>query len=244
MDGVSRGTAAQCVVEIGARQHFDARKHIAGGIARRTGGAIERDGDAAAGMAVIGRVYTRSADQGVGTRAADQHVITAAAIEHVAATAGHQGIVARAAAQGIRARSPGDAVIKAGADHTFDIEQLVTFGIAAVPGRAVEADGDCAQGSRIIDRVDAVAAIDAIGACTADQRIVAGIAIERIVAGAAGDLVIAVAAMDGCGVGACPQSIVIGRSGQVFDADQHIACGIAAGRLAAIEANRDRRART
>ncbi len=227
---VRAGAAGQCVVAYAALQHvdagarrkrivkartgevLDALEHVALGVAakaRAVAAAIDGDVHALGGIAVMRGIGTEAADQPVGAALAAQLVVTSAAVEHIGAAGADQ------------------LVAEGRADNVLHGHRDIARGVAT--GRNEPARGAVRQDhlhergrSRVVDRVDALAADQHIRAAQPDEPVVAAFAVEAI------DLRIAL------------QHVVAARAGEVLDAREHIALGVAAAqRGAAILGKRD-----
>ena len=203
--------AVKGIVARRSDDHLDVGQDVAIGIAARAGQAIEIDHHRRDRGAVIDRVDPGPAVDHVGPATTDQRVVAIAAQQRVIAVAADDQIVAGAAFQQIVVGAAGQGVIIGRSDQVLDAADLIAIGIAANPDRAVEAHLYRSVRPRIIDRVEPVAADQRIRAQRSDQRVVAIAAVERFRNRTAA------------------QGVVIGGPDDVFDADQGITLGIAAG---------------
>ena len=205
--------------------------------------------------AAVEAVVAAAADEGVGVDRADQHLdagqgvaerlagqalagrevdvdrfVGGGVIGDVEAVAAIDDVGAAAAAQAVVGGRAADRVVVERALDDLDAGQGITLGIAAAGAAVGEVDDQAFGGQRIIDRVDAGAAGDQVGAAAANEDVVAIAAIDRIVAAAALDAVGQSAADEGVGeVGA----------DQVLDRHERVARGLAAGRRAVGQRDRD-----
>ena len=204
---VGIGRTVKLVGEVRPGDPLDVDVGIALGIAAVVGAAIQPCHDACVRCRIVGNVEPGAAVQHIGARATGQRVVACPA---------QQRVVAGRAAQ---------LVIVIRSDQHLDRHQGIALRIAADADAAIQRDMDCRSRSRIVGRIDAIAAIEQIRARAADQRVVARPAVQLVVARIAG------------------QRVIARRPDQVLDADQHVALGIAAMRDAGAQIHRNRRGR-
>ena len=230
--------ACQGIVKGRTDDGFDAGQHVALCIAAGSGGSIQCDSHARAGVGIVGGIDAQSAVDHVGARAAVKNVAAFAALQGVDACAARQTVVAIAADQrvvtgiaGQRIRSAaafqyfvgadaGDGVGIFGAENTFDITDGVARRIAALADAAVEDKGDTAGAGGIVRDVEACPAVQNVRACTSGQAVIASAARKAV------------------GIVATDKRIVEAGSDNGFDADQRIACGMAARSVARAQIDR------
>ncbi len=193
-----------------ANQPFDRIELIARRIAKRAEARGQRYRDCRRRIRIVRRVETRAADKPVGTGSARQHIVASAAGEHV-----------------IRARAL-EHIVVVRTDQIFDCKQPVALRRAAGCLRAIDRNVDTRAGSRIIDRIDAVAAIEQVRPGPAIEQIVARAAEQRIVAAAAAQLVVAGPAIERVGSDRANQNIIERGADDSFNLAVAVAGRIAA----------------
>ena len=140
------------------------------------------------GRAGRGQLEGQAAGLGVVIRQID----AAAAVDHIIAGAADEGVVARAADQSIQRQAAHQGVVALAAGHHFDVQQHVGAQ-AGGHGRAhtcAQSNRQIAGLGRIIQIIDAAAAVEGAAPAAADEGVIGGAAddradvIERIGAGA------------------------------------------------------------
>src|SRR5262249_61896558 len=89
--------------------------------------------------------------------------------------------------------------------------------------------GPAAGGGDVAGIAEAALAVDLVGACAAEKRVVVVAADERVVAAEAADGVGARHPENGIGLIVALEKVVVVGAVQVFDGDEHVARGFAAG---------------
>ena len=176
-------------------------------------------GDCADRRGIIRRIDVCAAIQAVCACAADQCVVPGAALQRVAAEAARNAVIACAADQRVVCGRARQHVGQAGTYDAFDGGQLVACRIAADACRAAQADCYARCRAGIIDGIETGIAIKLISACRTEDRIVA------------------VTTRDVFAHGTAAQGIGKGRTNEPLDVAKGIACRVAAGLCAAVEAD-------
>ena len=202
IDHIVAGITGQRIGIVRTGQVFDARKRVALSIAAKPGSRTQIDRHSVARARIIRRVGAAATNQGICTAATDQRVVAGAAIDHVVTQSAIQHVVSVAA---------GQRVIAGRTRHVLDAAETVPFRIAARGGIRSEVDRHAICRAGIAGRIGAAAADQGVRPGTAGQRVIAGATIQHIVTGIAS------------------QAVALRRTGQVLDAGQCIAGGIATG---------------
>ena len=134
-----------------------------------------------------------------------------AAVEGVRPRAALEGVVAVAASESASRRRGDEGVGEGRADHALDGHQRVPGRVTAGAGPRGEANRHGCGGGGVVGNIRARAAVEGIGTRATRQSIVAGATGEKV------------------GVGIASQAVGKGRSREVLDVEQHVACGVAAG---------------
>ena len=222
-DAVGIGAALNGIVKGAADHRLDIAEHIARRIARGASKAIHPHRDPRAGRGIVRRVDPRAAVEHIGPGAADQRIVAGATQQGVVAAARRNEIVARPARKALRRARTVQRIVEGRTDQHLDAGEHVARGIAARARSAIQIGAHCRAAGRIVDRIGARAAHQRIGPQARHEGIVAR------------------AALDAVGKRRAIEQVGLARPDQVFDADQHIALGIAAVADCAIQIDRDAR---
>ena len=172
--GAIGATAQGIAIERGPFDLFDIGQHIALRPAARADRAIGADRHCCVGIAIIDNIPTCAAIDAVGAQPGQDRIVASTAVEAVVACAALQGVVARPCQNGHAAVIANDMVVLRRTDHFLDIGQPVARGVAAGGIAAVHINRHAGGGrGRIIDHVEAGAAVVAVGAKAGNERIVA-----------------------------------------------------------------------
>ncbi len=214
---VGAGAAGQQVGVGGAEDALDGGERVAGGIAagpRRRG---DVDGDGRGGLGVVGHVGSGAAAQHVGSGAADKGVVAEAAEKGVVAVPTGQDVAAGAAIEAVGRFGSGEVVGVIGTNQVLDVGEGVAGGVATGPDAGGEIDRDARGAAGIAGGIGSRAALEGVRAGTADEGVVAAAAGQAVGARGAG------------------QRIARGRADRVFDVDEHVTVGVAAGSGSGVE---------
>ena len=223
----SRGDA---VVEGRTDHLLDAEHRIAFGIAAATDRTVQTNGHATDRGRVVNGVEPGATVDDVGACSADQRIVASVAIEAIGGRAAAERVIAIGPAQGGRGRTGRKRVIEDRTRQVLDRDEDIALGVAAGPGRAIEADLHRGGGRAVIDRVAAQTAVEHVRTGPAVERIVAGATTQVVRAVATGQAVIARTADQRVVGDRTSQGIVAGRTDQDLDRGQAIALRVSARR--------------